>query len=80
MLRRKGHSNHKSQDVDAEKGLRHKGQASVETIPGYYARDPFDVGGDTTRSEIRVETNIEVRSDFDWQYPEYNSQSADARV
>lgn len=80
-LRHKGHgknSNYASmQDTqeDAERGLRH---LSVDDcvqereggipLPGYNVRDPFGEP-DSDRSEIRVETNIEVRHDKgNWAY------------
>lgn len=55
---------------DLENGPRHQSEADevVLPLPSYQAGNRFDVVG-SDRSEIRVETNIEVRRDQgDWLY------------
>ncbi|KAF3063484.1 hypothetical protein GL218_02765 [Daldinia childiae] len=54
---------------DDELGPRSQAEIPLRpTIPpAHFARDPY--GKDLSKSEIRVETNIEIRRDFDRSYP-----------
>lgn len=54
---------------DDELGLRSRSEIPLRPTvpPAHFSRDPY--GKDLSKSEIRVETNIEIRRDFDRSYP-----------